>query len=103
MTTQKAPVCERHNGFMVGLHGDCKRCDAQRAPFVAKLAAMTDDELRKACNQYIWLSAYANNNPRSKYHWQCDLTYDECKKRNKVDEIYSAEHAKLTREAARGE
>ena len=24
----------------------------------------------------IWLSAFANNNPRSDYHWRCDACYD---------------------------
>lgn len=66
--------------------------------YLDKLASMTDDELREACNQMIWLSAYANNNPRSDYHWQCDACCDECHERGKSD-IYAQEHAKLVAEA----
>ncbi|HSN69052.1 MAG TPA: hypothetical protein VLV48_07390 [Thermoanaerobaculia bacterium] len=66
--------------------------------WATKLEAMSDDDLRRACNQYIWLSAYAHNNSRSAYHWMCDATYDECHRRDK-DAIYSEEHEKLTRQA----
>ncbi len=69
-----------------------------KSDYLAKLTAMTDDQLRHECNDKIWLSAYASNNPRSDFHWQCDACYDECKQRNRPD-IYTEEHAKLTREA----
>lgn len=62
-----------------------------------ELSKMTDDELRQACNKYIWLSAYANNNPDSAYHWQCDMTYDECHLREKIY-IYAEEHEKLSKD-----
>jgi hypothetical protein len=66
--------------------------DLDKKPaYVAKLEAMTDDELYKECKDKIWFSAYANNNPRSCFHWQCDATYDEAKRRGKV-EIYSKAH-----------
>lgn len=55
-----------------------------KSEYVAKVAAMTDEELFKETEQKIWLSAYANNNPRSDYHWHVDACYDECKKRNNV-------------------
>ncbi len=55
-----------------------------KSEYVAKVAAMTDDELFKETEQKIWLSAYANNNPHSDYHWHVDVCYDECKKRNNV-------------------
>jgi hypothetical protein len=58
--------------------------------YIDKLAAYTDEELLESCTQMIWLSAYANNNPRSDFHWQCDACYDECKKRNKVGIYESA-------------
>lgn len=70
------------------------------AEFKAKLPTMTEDELRKAADQYIWLSAYANNNPRSAYHPMCDATHDECKRRGRVD-IYKDAHATLVRQAGR--
>lgn len=50
-----------------------------------KLAAMTEDELYKHCEEYIWLSAYANNNPRSDYHFLADAGYEECHRREKMD------------------
>lgn len=62
--------------------------------YLDKLAKMNDEQLRHECNQMIWFSAYANNNPRSDYHWQCDACYDECKKRDKPN-IYSGEHSEL--------
>jgi len=65
--------------------------------YLDKLASIDDAQLREACNQMIWLSAYANNNPRSDYHWQCDACYDECLKRDKVY-IYEQEHTKLVKE-----
>lgn len=58
----------------------------------AKLAAMTDAELYEECGSKIWLSAYANNNPISCYHWQCDACYDESKKRDDKT-IYSRAHS----------
>ena len=60
----------------------------KQAAYKAKIAAMTDDELSKEMDLKIWLSAYANNNPRSCYHWQADATYSECKRRGKP-ELYT--------------
>lgn len=68
-----------------------------KSEYIDKLKAMTDDELRAACHQYIWLSAYASNNPRSDYHWMCDACYDECTARG--SKIYEEEHVKLMEEA----
>ncbi len=68
--------------------------------YLDKLAAMDDTKLREACSEMIWLSAYANNNPRSDYHWQCDACYDDCERRHKP-EIYDQEHKKLVAEARR--
>ncbi len=62
-----------------------------RSEYFARIAAMDDNQLRKECEKQIWLSAYAANNHRSDYHWQCDATYDEAKRRGKP-EIYSAAH-----------
>jgi len=59
--------------------------------YLLKLISMTNEELRKACETDIWLSAYASNNPRSDYHWMCDACYDECQRRGK-SEIYSDAH-----------
>lgn len=73
----------------------------EQKDFAAKLGEMDEAGLRSACNQYIWLSSYANNNPRSDYHWQLDYVYTECSKRGKVD-IYKKEHEQLVKQS-RGE
>jgi len=70
-----------------------------RRLFVDRLASMSDADLRDACNQHIWLSAYANNNHRSDYHWQADACYDEAKSRDKLY-IYDQEHKKLVAAAS---
>lgn len=62
-----------------------------KSDYLAKLANMTDNELKDTCREMIWLSAYANNNLRSDYHWQCDACYDEATRRNKP-EIYNRAH-----------
>lgn len=54
-----------------------------KSEYLARLAAMTDEKLEKETEEMIWLSAYAANNPRSDYHWQCAACYDECVKRDK--------------------
>lgn len=59
-----------------------------RQIYADRISAMTDAELLKETENVIWLSAYANNNPRSDYHWQADACYSECSSRGK-DEIYS--------------
>ncbi len=76
-----------------------KDLQAAKDEFVKKLQESSDEELRKTCSEYQWLSAYANNNPKSDYHWKVDCCYDECKARNKVDGIYTAELNKHLRNA----
>lgn len=49
--------------------------------YVDKIVDMTDEDLYEETKRKIWLSAYANNNPRSDYHWQVDACYDEWVKR----------------------
>ncbi len=51
--------------------------------YLDKIAALDDTTLLDKCEQAIWLSAYAANNPRSDFHWQVDACYDECIKRGK--------------------
>lgn len=63
--------------------------------YLKKMVLMTDEELRKECENKIWLSAYASNNHRSDYHWHCDCCYDECKRRGKED-IYSKAHKSVS-------
>jgi hypothetical protein len=62
----------------------------KKAEYKAKLQRLTDDELYQETKDKIWFSAYANNNPHSCYHWQCDYTYDEWTRRDKVDRYSEA-------------
>ena len=50
-----------------------------RQEWADKLAGLDDDKLAATCEQAIWLSAYASNNPRSDYHWQADACWEHCK------------------------
>lgn len=52
-----------------------------------RLAEMNDEQFLSEAEKRIWLSAYANNNPRSDYHWQADLCYSEAQRR-KRPELY---------------
>lgn len=69
-----------------------------KSEYVTKVAEMTDHDLALECDKMIWLSAYAGNNPRSDYHWQCDVCYHECERRGKP-EIYSNAHEALVADA----
>jgi len=59
-----------------------------KGDYLAKIAAMDDRQLQDETEHRIWLSAYANNNPRSDYHWQVDACYDESKRRDPQAMIY---------------
>ncbi len=71
-----------------------------KSEFIESLKTKTDAELYDICKEYIWLSAYASNNPRSDYHWKCDACYDECKSRGKngTGGIYDRAHKAVTKE-----
>jgi hypothetical protein len=57
-----------------------------RQAFADRLAAaVSDAEYLELAEQYIWLSAYADNNPRSDYHWMCDACYAEAGRRGKPE------------------
>jgi hypothetical protein len=60
-----------------------------KSDYINKLSAMSDKDLYDQTERMIWLSAYAANNPRSDFHWQCDACYDECAARDKVKKIYT--------------
>lgn len=52
--------------------------------WVVTLPAMTRQELIAETEKFVWLSAYAANNPTSVYHDMCDATYDEWVRRDDV-------------------
>lgn len=43
--------------------------------FFKRALGLPRDKLLKLTQERIWLSAYANNNPHSDYHWQADSLY----------------------------
>lgn len=61
-----------------------------KSDYLNRIAGFTTEELRKETKDKIWLSGYANNNPRSDYHWHVDACYDELMKRNGDDKEYAA-------------
>lgn len=70
-----------------------------KSEFIDKLAGMDDEALQGEAEKYIWLSAYAANNPRSDYHWQCDATHAEAKKRDpEKASIYDRAYKNVERE-----
>jgi hypothetical protein len=74
-----------------------KGLDNNRKPkkdYLKKLVSMDNFELLKEAKSKIWLSGYANNNPRSDYHWHVDAIYDECKRRNKLS-IYKLTYERV--------
>lgn len=70
-----------------------------RQAFADKIATLDETEFVKQAEQKIWLSAYANNNPRSDYHWHADACYDEAKRRGKP-ELYKAAYQRAVRSAS---
>lgn len=56
-----------------------------RQDFANRLAALPDDKFVKDAETYIWLAAYAANNPRSDYHWQADACGAEAERRGKPE------------------
>jgi hypothetical protein len=66
-----------------------------KADYIHKIFGMTDAELENECESKIWLSAYAANNPRSDFHWQCDACYDAVKGREDT-EIYKRAYEKIS-------
>jgi hypothetical protein len=63
-----------------------------KADYIRKVFAMTEVELLKECQDKIWLSAYAANNPRSDYHFMCDVCYDASFARDGKAAIYAKAH-----------
>lgn len=53
--------------------------------FADLLADADQAQYLQLAETYIWLSAYAANNPKSDYHWMVDALYAEAKRRGKLD------------------
>lgn len=72
---------------------------APRQAFADKIFAMDDAAFVEEAEHRIWLSAFANNNPRSDYHWQADACYDEAKRRGKP-ELYKEAYNRAAESAS---
>lgn len=58
--------------------------------YVLGIKSMSYEELFEETKHKIWLSAYANNNPQSDWHWQCDGCYDEWLRRDDTESYKKA-------------
>lgn len=56
-----------------------------RQEFADAIAALPDEGFVRRAKDCIWLSAFANNNPKSDFHWQADACYSEASRRGKPD------------------
>jgi hypothetical protein len=56
-----------------------------RQEFADAIAAMCDDDFVRRAKDCIWLSAFANNNPSSDFHWKADACYSEAARRGKPE------------------
>ena len=67
-----------------------------RQEFADKIAVMRDAAFLDRAETIIWLSAFANNNPKSDYHWQANACYAEAQRRGKP-ELYTQAWEKASR------
>jgi|GEM_PF-2440055 hypothetical protein len=92
---------------VIDKNGWCGSCNANytgvdnygepRIDYVNGVKKMNDEALYDECRKMIWFSSYANNNPRSDYHWQVDYCYSECRNRGK-EEIYKLAYDRVWKE-----
>lgn len=61
-----------------------------KSEYLNNVSKMDNEALYEETTHKIWLSAYANNNPRSDYHWHVDAIYAEWDKRKLLDEYQRA-------------
>ena len=92
-TTQK--IIDRKEGEKMEKYEGKDNYGKPKSEYLAKLHSLGVKELGDECENMIWLSAYANNNPRSDFHWQCDACYDECARRHQ-GHIYTAAHKRAS-------
>jgi hypothetical protein len=59
-----------------------------KSDYLAKIAAMTDDELQHESYIMIYHSARCDNNPKADWHWMVDACFDEAHKRDGKGDIY---------------
>lgn len=72
----------------------------QKSQYLDKIKFMDDKQLHSECFDMIYQSARCSNNPRADWHWMVDACYDETKRRNKVEEIYTRAFNQCVKEHA---
>jgi hypothetical protein len=66
--------------------------------FADSIAASDDEQLVQTTEEIIWLSAYADNNPASDYHWQASACYYEAQRRGNAG-LYEEAYERARRSA----
>lgn len=66
---------------------------SSKSKYLQKVIDTPEADLPKLCYDAIWRSAYANNNPRSDFHWQVDAVSDILEARG-LSRIYTEAHKK---------
>jgi len=69
--------------------------DKPKTEYLEKLVAMDREELFEETKNKIWLSAYAANNSKSDYHWQCTACYEVAKK---FEDLYDLAHKSVSKQ-----
>jgi hypothetical protein len=82
--TRKGPVTLTALGDRLHLTGR-SNYGKPAQQFADKIAALDDEALIRETGEYIWLSAYASNNPTSDYHWMATACYYEAQRRGNPD------------------
>jgi hypothetical protein len=80
----------------IGVHEITQYNSINPHEYVEKLRQKNDGDFYEECKNAVWLSAYANNNPRSDFHFMCDACYDESKKRDD-GKTYERAHKAISR------
>jgi hypothetical protein len=80
------------NGTMGFKYAGLDNSGKPKKYYLATILGMDKAELLEETERKIWLSAYAHNNPRSDFHWQCDACYEVCKK---FDGLYEQAYKKV--------
>jgi len=76
--------------------------DRPTQEFADKIAAMDDEAFVKETEQYVWLSAFASNNPTSDYHWMASACYYEAQRRGDP-ELYNRAWRRAASQAEEGD
>ena len=95
MTTERTPLTDEQILSNSKYQGN-DNSKQPRINYVRRIEAMDDADLSIEAKSKLWLSAYANNNRRSDYHWHVDAIYDEMHRRDPSDNMYQQAYDKAS-------